>query len=86
MACGTAVLTTREGTEDYAVDGVNALVVPGRDVQRLAEGLVTLLDRPELRRTLAEGGRATARRFTWDAGYDMFAAAISESLDAVRHP
>ncbi|MBI4221018.1 MAG: glycosyltransferase family 4 protein [Chloroflexi bacterium] len=66
MACGLAVVTTPYGTEDYAVDGVNALVVPPKEPEQLADAVITLLSDEPLRRRLAEHGVATARRFTWD--------------------
>jgi glycosyltransferase involved in cell wall biosynthesis len=78
MACGTAVITTREGTEDYAVDRVNALVVPGRDVEALAAAVLELAYDRALRTSLAQAGPATAARFSWAAGF----AAFEQALDA----
>ena len=79
MACGTPVITTREGTEDYAEDGHNALVVPGRDVRALAEAITRLARDRDLQLRLRAAGPETARRFTWAAGYSMFEAALEGS-------
>lgn len=70
MACGTAAIVTGTGAEDYAADGVNALVRPARDPERLAEAIVELIRNPSLACHLAEAGLETARRLNWDAATD----------------
>jgi glycosyltransferase involved in cell wall biosynthesis len=77
MACATAVVTTREGTEDYAVDGHNALVVPGRDVPALASAIATCLADASLRERLASQAHTDAQQFSWDAGFEQFKKAMS---------
>jgi len=81
MACGVPVITTRYGTEDYAVDGRNALVVPPRDPQRLAEAILRLAQDGALREALARGGVETARGFTWDATVGTVERLFSETLE-----
>lgn len=44
----------------------SALYFPATDAQALADRMVELAERPELRTDLTERGRANARRFTWD--------------------
>jgi len=66
MACGTAVITTRYGTEDYAIDGHNAIIARPRAVGDLAVALDGLVRVPELRAQLARNGRAMAESLTWD--------------------
>jgi hypothetical protein len=66
MACGTAVITTRYGTEDYAMDGHNAIVARPRVVSDFAVALDGLIRTPELRARLARNGRAMAESLTWD--------------------
>ena len=66
MASGTAVITTRYGTEDYAIDGHNAIVARPRVVSDLAVALDGLVRVPELRAQLARNGRAMAESLTWD--------------------
>jgi glycosyltransferase involved in cell wall biosynthesis len=72
MACGCPVVTTRYGTEDYAVDGINSLVVMPKDASALAHAVLTLLNDDAMRRRFREAGIETAKRFTWDATTDRF--------------
>jgi len=67
MACGTAVVTTRYGTEDYAIDGHNAIIARPRVVSDLAVALDGLARVPELRAQLGRNGRAMAESLTWNA-------------------
>lgn len=66
MACGTAVVTTRYGTEDYAIDGHTAVVVRPRVVVDFVNALDALVRQPGLRERLARNGRAMAESLTWD--------------------
>ncbi len=75
MASGAAcVLTESGGIQEYAEDGVNALVVPVRDEKALTHAIERLLDDRELRERLAQAGVATARRFTWKGAAERFLA------------
>lgn len=66
MACGTAVVTTRYGTEDYAIDGHTAIVVRPRVIADFVAALDALVRRPEVRARLARNGRAMAESLTWE--------------------
>lgn len=66
MACGTAVITTPYGTEDYAIDGHSAIVVRPRVVSDFVVALDGLYRLPDLRQQLARNGRAMAESLTWD--------------------
>ncbi len=66
MACGTAVVTTRYGTEDYAIDGHTAIVVRPRVVVDFVGAIDALIRRPDVRRRLARNGRAMAESLTWE--------------------
>jgi glycosyltransferase involved in cell wall biosynthesis len=50
------------GIPEIATDGVDALLVPPRDLVALADALERLLDDPELRGRLAAAGRRTVER------------------------
>jgi hypothetical protein len=66
MACGTAVITTPYGTEGYAIDGHTAIVARPRVASDFVVALDGLVRIPELRRRLAQNGRAMAESLTWD--------------------
>jgi glycosyltransferase involved in cell wall biosynthesis len=75
MACGARVVTSRQGTEDYAVDGYNSFVFEGRDIAGLTAALQRATDVTD-GSSMREAARATAERFTWEAGYGMFRKAL----------
>lgn len=71
MACGTPVVTTDcGGVLDYAVDGVNCLIVPAGSPQAVAAAVYRILADQRLARRLSEAGVETARRYTWEAMVD----------------
>jgi glycosyltransferase involved in cell wall biosynthesis len=76
MACGTVVVVTRYGTEDYAEDGYNSIVVMPHDINALAQAIISILSNPTLARDLAERGLETAQRFTWQNATDRLEAIL----------
>jgi glycosyltransferase involved in cell wall biosynthesis len=66
MACGTPVVTTRYGTEDYCFNEVNSLVVPPADYKALASTILRVLKDEDLRENLRKEGLKTAKLLTWD--------------------
>ena len=66
MACGAPMVTTRIGTEDYAIDEDTALVVPPREPKAMANAILRLLEDESLRERLRKNGMARAKEFTWD--------------------
>ncbi len=70
MACGTAVVTTPYGTEDYAIPNETALVVEPRVVAAMTEAVERLVNDSDLRNTLAAKGRAMAESMTWEKAVD----------------
>ncbi len=68
MACGTPIVTTDvEGIAEYAIDRETAMVVPPNAPSELADAIATLRSSSELQTRLAEQGRATATRYSWEA-------------------
>jgi GT2 family glycosyltransferase len=75
MASGAACVLTRSGgAEEYAEDGVNALLVPPGDVDALSAALLRVFDDDALREALAARAIETARRFTWQAAARKYRA------------
>jgi hypothetical protein len=66
MACGTAVITTPHGAEDFAIDGHSAIVVRPRVVSDYILALDGLYRLADMREQLARNGRAMAESLTWD--------------------
>lgn len=70
MACGCPTVTTRYGTEDYAFNEQNALVVPPRNPQLMADAIIRLLKEEGLREKFRKNGPITAKEFTWQKTVD----------------
>ncbi|HXE56734.1 MAG TPA: glycosyltransferase family 1 protein [Gemmatimonadales bacterium] len=71
MASGLPSLAAEAGgVLDFAVQGVNALLVPPGDLGAIRTGLARLLQDVELRHRLAAGGLRTASERPWGAIYD----------------
>lgn len=81
MACGVPVVTTSIGTEDYARDGENCLVVPPRNPEAMANGILRLLSDEDLCNKLREEGLKTAQRFSWDETADKVEKLFKETLN-----
>ncbi|WP_161893897.1 glycosyltransferase family 4 protein [Gordonia spumicola] len=81
MSCGTALVATRAGAIPEVV-GRNeeaAILVEPRDAGALAQAFVRLLDDPDLRARLGDGGRSrVSAQFSWSA----VAAATAERYRA----
>lgn len=77
MACGTPVVTTRFGTEDYAFDRQTALVVEPKNPEALANAIIELIEDSELYTKLSDEGPKAAQKFTWERS----AKQISDLLD-----
>jgi glycosyltransferase involved in cell wall biosynthesis len=75
MACGTPVVAAAsEGIMEYAVDGVNCLLVPPRSPDVLAEAIRRVINDKNLQQRLVEGGLETVKRFGWPKMADQFEA------------
>lgn len=80
MACGTAVVTSGLGTEEIAIDGQNALVVPPPKPKLLADAIIRLARDPRLAKNLADKGIETAQRFTWEKAADNIEQIINQAV------
>jgi len=79
MACGTAVVCTRSGTEDFAVDGETASVSRWPWAWAIARRIRPLLD-VQVRMRLARNGYQKIQEFSWERTADRVEAAIREAL------
>jgi glycosyltransferase involved in cell wall biosynthesis len=70
MACGCSVISTEYGTEDYAKHGVTAEIVPAKNPDAIAKGLLKLIDDANYRVRLSASGREMSTRFNWTGAVD----------------
>lgn len=70
MACGTPVVSTQFGVEDYAKHEENCLIVPPRNPEMMAYAIERLLNDKELSKKLVANGLETVKQFTWDKTAD----------------
>lgn len=87
MACGAALVTTRNGgSADYAFDGDTALVstltsgAPKRNAQALADHVLELLDDEERATTIARHGRLYVQRFDWELSASLLERTLQDYL------
>lgn len=67
MSFGKPVIVTDSGgVRDYAVDGVNALLVPAKNARAVAEAIMTLLRNEPLRMRLQIRGQQVAALYNWE--------------------
>ncbi len=87
MACGApTVITDSRGIREFAVDGVNCLLVQPKNPDLLAEAILTILSRPELAEKFRKNGPETASSFSWDQATDRFIAAILAVYNEDKSP
>ena len=82
MACGSAVVATALGTEDYAFDGKNSRVVQPRNPEALAEALLSIAQDPAFALRLAQAGLKTAAEHTWEKAVPKLEAILQAELAA----
>jgi glycosyltransferase involved in cell wall biosynthesis len=80
MACGTAVVCTPSGTEDFARDGQSALVARWPWAWLLARPIAALLRDPERRLAIAARGRRAIEDFGWERTASRIETAIRERI------
>ncbi len=84
MALGKPVVATNiPGYATVATDGEDALLVPPRDYDRLAEALRRMMGDEALRREIGTRGRATAERYSWDIVADRVLDCYGRAIDRV---
>ena len=67
MACKCAVVTTNVGAvPEYTLPNKTAIVVPPRNPEKIAEGIIYLIENPAKAKKMAERGYNYIKQFTWD--------------------
>jgi glycosyltransferase involved in cell wall biosynthesis len=85
MASGLPVAGAASGgVTDFLSHGHNALLCPNGNHEAFLENLVTFLEKPDLRRSLAENARKTALARNWNHVFDGLINTYSEVLEKQR--
>lgn len=75
-------LVVTHSAGSVARDGVEAIIVPERDIFALADALERLVEDRELRHRMAFAARMRAKDYTWD----RYGARLAEVLTHMKHP
>lgn len=82
MACGTPVVTTDcLGVRDFVTNRNNALLVPTKNPEAIADAILKVLKDSTLSNNLKINGIKTAQRSTWDNTVDIFEKVFYDSLN-----
>ncbi len=85
FAAGTPVIASAiAGYSDVVSDGVDGLLVPPGDPQRLAEELQRAHYEPERLQAMGEAARRSAQRYAWPRVADQVAAVYERALEAPK--
>jgi glycosyltransferase involved in cell wall biosynthesis len=76
---GLPIVTTDVGAIPYLIkDGINGLLVPPGNAEKLAQAIFTLAKSPESRANFGETNRRLAQEFDWDKSFNKIAALIKK--------
>jgi phosphatidylinositol alpha-mannosyltransferase len=85
FAAGTPVIASAiAGYSDVVSNGVDGLLVPPGDPQRLAEELQRMYHEPERLREMGEAARRSAQRYAWPRVADQVAGVYERAIEAPR--
>jgi phosphatidylinositol alpha-mannosyltransferase len=85
FAAGTPVIASAiAGYSDVVSDGVDGLLVPPGDPQRLAEELQRIHHEPERLLEMGEAARRSAQRYAWPRIADQVTAVYERAIEAPR--
>ena len=83
FAAGTpAIASAIAGYSDVVTDGVDGVLVPPADPQRLAEELQRAHHEPERLREMGEAARASAERYAWPRVADRVTEVYERAIEA----
>lgn len=77
------IATSLGGPASFVTDGVDGLLVDPVNTGALAHAITSLLDDPARRAALADAGRASARRYTWEGVAQSYARIYDRVLGRV---
>lgn len=80
LACGAALVTTSLGTEDLVTDHSNALVVPPKRPDLMAQAVISLINDEVLRKRLIQAGLVSVQSFSWESTVSAIEQLFADSL------
>lgn len=88
MACGCALVSTSyAGVLEYAVDGLNSLLAPVDDVEKLENNIIIIFEDRELREKIVVQGMRTAEELSVDNAARKFEEVLkSRGLEQLQYP
>ena len=85
MACGCALASSSyKGVLEYAVDGVNALLSPVKDVNYMVDNVVKLFENEELRNVISQNGVKTGLDRSVDKSAKEFERVLVEETKRTK--
>ena len=80
MSCGCAVVSTRnQGAEELIDDGINGVLVNQNSPGSLANGVISLIEKDDLRISIGNAGKETAEKYSYENMLKSFIEAIKKN-------
>jgi glycosyltransferase involved in cell wall biosynthesis len=83
-SCGLPLVCTKSGTEDFAIDGMSAIVIPFRCSHLIRRALARIYHDRSLGKKLGEEAQRRITEFTWDKLCDRMERSFRKILDTGR--
>lgn len=81
MACGSLIITTSYGTEDYVIDCRNGLVIRPRKIEDAAEKIIYAVENPNECLKMVKNGLKTAEEYNWEKCTDALEKVLLKSVE-----
>lgn len=79
MACGTLIIATRYGTEDYVFDKENGLVCLPRQPEEITNKIIYAIENPEKCLEMVKNGQKTVKNYSWEKRTDILEEILLKS-------
>lgn len=81
MACGSLVITTRYGSEDYVFNNKNGLVCMPRKESDIASKIIYAIENPDKCLEMVGNGLDTVQNYNWEKRTDVLEEILEEAVD-----
>lgn len=82
MACGSLIITTRYGTEDYVHDGINGLVCLPRKIEEMSNKIIFAIENPKKCLQMVKNGLNTVKQYDWEKNTLILEKILEESINS----